>query len=346
MTTVETPKDAAPATADRRPPGGTVVAVELGIDRDRHPAARHGGRARWRSGSGSTSSSGGDFLTARNLWNLSVQSTSIAIMATGMVLHHRVAEHRSVGRVDARLPRLRDGDRPDRRHVRVPGVTSTSGPADQSVHLDRRARRSGSLLGRGRGLGPGLPRRVRRRPCVHRHARRLPGLARRHLPHGASRARRSRRSTRRSSVLGGGAEGLARRLEELAARPSSACAGDRPEHRPRPAATERYELDVRPMWIEVTLGIVGCGVVLARGRVSCAEQLRTSPITRRPDRHRLPGRDPDRRHAADELPGAPPPLRSLRVRLRRQPRGRRARRHQHPPHRHVHVHADGRAVSR
>ena len=26
--------------------------------------------------------SGGDFLTARNLWNLSVQSTSIAIMAT------------------------------------------------------------------------------------------------------------------------------------------------------------------------------------------------------------------------------------------------------------------------
>jgi D-xylose transport system permease protein len=28
----------------------------------------------------------GDFLTSRNLWNLSVQSTSIAIMATGMVL--------------------------------------------------------------------------------------------------------------------------------------------------------------------------------------------------------------------------------------------------------------------
>src|SRR5262245_20379759 len=30
--------------------------------------------------------SGGDLHTARNLWNLSVQSTSIAIMATGMVL--------------------------------------------------------------------------------------------------------------------------------------------------------------------------------------------------------------------------------------------------------------------
>jgi D-xylose transport system permease protein len=30
--------------------------------------------------------SGGNFITARNLWNLSVQSSSIAIMATGMVL--------------------------------------------------------------------------------------------------------------------------------------------------------------------------------------------------------------------------------------------------------------------
>src|SRR6188474_2676546 len=30
--------------------------------------------------------SGGLFLTSRNLWNLSVQSSSIAIMATGMVL--------------------------------------------------------------------------------------------------------------------------------------------------------------------------------------------------------------------------------------------------------------------
>jgi D-xylose transport system permease protein len=29
--------------------------------------------------------SGGDFITPRNLWNLSVQSASIAIMATGMV---------------------------------------------------------------------------------------------------------------------------------------------------------------------------------------------------------------------------------------------------------------------
>ncbi|MFN3766366.1 MAG: sugar ABC transporter permease, partial [Aliihoeflea sp.] len=30
--------------------------------------------------------SGGLFLTPRNLWNLSVQSSSVAVMATGMVL--------------------------------------------------------------------------------------------------------------------------------------------------------------------------------------------------------------------------------------------------------------------
>jgi D-xylose transport system permease protein len=71
------------------------------------PAARSGPEQRWRSyvsaaevdtrllglvGAliaiwiGFNVLSHGDFLTARNLWNLSVQSTSIAIMATGMVL--------------------------------------------------------------------------------------------------------------------------------------------------------------------------------------------------------------------------------------------------------------------
>src|SRR4249919_3879872 len=83
MTTVETPEDASPTTMTP-PPGRT-----------------------WRSAVASTEIdtrllgmvlaliaiwiafhvlSGGDFLTARNLWNLSVQSTSVAIMATGMVL--------------------------------------------------------------------------------------------------------------------------------------------------------------------------------------------------------------------------------------------------------------------
>ena len=56
--------------------------------------------------------SGGLFLTPRNLWNLSVQSSSIAIMATGMVL---IIVSRnidlSVGSLLG-LPRLHDGHGP------------------------------------------------------------------------------------------------------------------------------------------------------------------------------------------------------------------------------------------
>ena len=83
MTTVETPEDASPTTMTP-PPGRS-----------------------WRTALASTEIdtrllgmvlaliaiwiafhvlSDGNFLTARNLWNLSVQSTSVAIMATGMVL--------------------------------------------------------------------------------------------------------------------------------------------------------------------------------------------------------------------------------------------------------------------
>ena len=43
--------------------------------------------------------SGGLFLTPRNLWNLSVQTSSVAIMATGMVLVIVIAQHRPFGRL-------------------------------------------------------------------------------------------------------------------------------------------------------------------------------------------------------------------------------------------------------
>ena len=54
-------------------------------DRTRHPHARHGRRSLliWIV---FHILSGGLFLTPRNLWNLSVQSAPVAIMATGMVL--------------------------------------------------------------------------------------------------------------------------------------------------------------------------------------------------------------------------------------------------------------------
>ena len=45
------------------------------------------------------------FLTPRNLWILLVQTSSIAVMTTGMVLIIVMRQHRPVGRLDARLRR-------------------------------------------------------------------------------------------------------------------------------------------------------------------------------------------------------------------------------------------------
>src|SRR6478735_919677 len=86
MTTVETPTpEEGPATAAALPPAarswrGAVTSTEIDTRLFGMIAAL---LAIWIA---FHILSGGDFLTARNLWNLSVQSTSIAIMATGMVL--------------------------------------------------------------------------------------------------------------------------------------------------------------------------------------------------------------------------------------------------------------------
>jgi D-xylose transport system permease protein len=84
MTTVETPKDASAATSTTPQPGkswrATLTSTEIDTRLFGMVVALI---AIWIA---FHILSGGDFLTARNLWNLSVQSTSIAIMATGMVL--------------------------------------------------------------------------------------------------------------------------------------------------------------------------------------------------------------------------------------------------------------------
>jgi D-xylose transport system permease protein len=84
MTTVETPQDASTATGTGSRPGsgwrGVLASLELDTRLLGLVAALI---AIWIA---FNISSGGDFLTARNLWNLSVQSTSVAVMATGMVL--------------------------------------------------------------------------------------------------------------------------------------------------------------------------------------------------------------------------------------------------------------------
>ena len=139
--------------------------------------------------------------------------------------------------------------------------------------------------------------------------------------------------------LGGGAEGSLGDWRSWLRRPPRLC-GDHPEPRARTAATAALRAR-RPA--DVGRGHAGHRRLRGRARRSGAgrQQLRVSDHGR-PDWHRVPGGHPDRRHPADELPRAAPPLRSVRLCVRRQPRGRGARRHQHPPHGDADVHADGR----
>lgn len=83
MTTAETPVQPAPAAGSSPKPSGFKGALESMELDTRLLGMIIALVAIW---VGFNILSGGDFLTARNLWNLSVQSTSIAIMATGMVL--------------------------------------------------------------------------------------------------------------------------------------------------------------------------------------------------------------------------------------------------------------------
>ena len=277
--------------------------------------------------------SGGLFLTPRNLWNLSVQSSSVAIMATGMVLDHRVAQHRPVGRIG-------------------PGFTGTTMAMVQTEWLPnsgpaRPARTPGSSPSPSAspsapliGALPGLHHRLPRRPVLHRHPRRPARLG---GPRSSSsvRVRRSRPSTRSSSCSAAGRPvRSARRSAGSSA--SSPASGSSTASSPAGGGGGKYGFPVRPQWAEVTLMVVGVrGASSARsgsptatpGRPRWRQQYRQGP--EHPGRHRQPGPHRDRCRDRHDHPRDAPALRPLRVRHRRQPRGGRARRHQHPPDHHV-----------
>ena len=151
--------------------------------------------------------SGGLFLTPRNLWNLSVQSVVGCHHGDRHGARHRHPQHRSVGRLDARLRRHGHGRDPGRRAAEISRLRA-------SGNLDRRAGERGwcsaSLLGALQGCAD----RLSRHSVLHRHARRPSGLARRGLvgdaraDRGAARwhlqahGRRTRRIDRRDLELG------------------------------------------------------------------------------------------------------------------------------------------------
>ena len=167
---------------------------------------------------------------------------------------HRVAQHRPVGRVDARLRRLHDGDGPG--GVDPEDARPRLRPA---LHLDHRARcrpRPGRRHRRppGRSSSPtaASPR------SSSRSAACSSGAA---SSSSTRRARPSRRSTRPSS-----SSAAARRARSARAAAgwsaSSPASGSSTRSGPGRRRRRRYGFPVRPLWAEVLVGGVGCAAVL------------------------------------------------------------------------------------
>ncbi len=151
--------------------------------------------------------SGGLFLTPRNLWNLSVQSSSVAIMATGMVL---VIVTRnidlSIGSMLGFIGMIMGVTQADL----LPKLLGFDHPATWILTLA-----VGLLLGVAPRRVPGICDRLSRRSGLHRHAGRPARLARRGLVgderpdgraaglHVQAHGRRSGRLDRRGLELGG-----------------------------------------------------------------------------------------------------------------------------------------------
>ena len=159
--------------------------------------------------------SGGLFLTPRNLWNLSVQTSSVAIMATGMVL---VIVTRnidlSVGSMLGFIGMIMGVVQADL----LPKLLGFEHPATWILALA-----GGLVLGVMTRCVPRLGDRLSRHSGLHRHARRPAGLARRRLvgdqrsngradgQHVQAHGRRSGRLDRRHLELGRSAQSPASR---------------------------------------------------------------------------------------------------------------------------------------
>ena len=119
---------------------------------------------------------GHTFLTPRNLWNLSVQTAVVAIMATGMVLIIVTRNiDLSVGAVMAAVGMAMAVVQ----HDWLPKWIGFDHPLTWVIAIA-----VGLVARRGDRRVPGDDRRVRRRPVVHRDPRRVPRVARRRLVDG------------------------------------------------------------------------------------------------------------------------------------------------------------------
>jgi D-xylose transport system permease protein len=223
--------------------------------------------------------SGGDFLTARNLWNLSVQSTSIAIMATGMVL---IIVSRNI---DLSVGSLLGFLGYTMALVQTDGVLSFFGVDVSANSLQGKAYvwivalAFGIALGALVGLLQGFLVAYAGVPAF---IVTLGGfLVWRGLIFriGGKQGQTLAPLQSTFQLLGGGAKGsLGEWRSWLVA--VLACAAIVLSLVLARRRRQRHELGVRPMWAEITLGVVGCVAVIAG--VGLIANRYESPITHKP----------------------------------------------------------------
>ena len=223
--------------------------------------------------------SGGAFLTSRNLWNLSVQSTSIAIMATGMVL---IIVSRNI---DLSVGSLLGMLGYTMALVQTDGIFAFFGinvtwhglPNEAYVWIIALAfgLALGALVGTIQGFivaYVGVPAFIVTlggflvwRGAIFRM--------------GDKQGQTLAPLDDKFQLLGGGAKGnLGEWKSWLVA--LLTCAGIVLSIVLAHRARKRHDLGVRPLWVEVTLAVVGCGAVIAA--VGLVANKYDSPATHKP----------------------------------------------------------------
>jgi D-xylose transport system permease protein len=277
MTTVETPKDASALTGTTKPPGrswrGALTSAEVDT---RLVGMIIALAAIWIA---FHILSGGAFLTARNLWNLSVQSTSIAVMATGMVL---IIVSRNI---DLSVGSLLGFLGYTMALVQTDGVLSFFG-LDASVHgLQNRAYVWVIALALGLLLGAivgGVQGFIIAYVGVPSFIVTLGGfLVWRGLIFriGGKQGQTLAPLNPTFQLLGGGAKGAAGEWKSWALG-LLGCAFIVLTLWLARKSRRRHDLGTRPLWADVTIGVVGCLAVIAA--VGLVANKYESPITHKP----------------------------------------------------------------
>jgi D-xylose transport system permease protein len=277
MTTVETPKDSSGALSPTPQPGRNWRTVVSSTEIDtRLFGLMFALIAIWIA---FHILSGGDFLTSRNLWNLSVQSTSIAIMATGMVL---IIVSRNI---DLSVGSLLGFLGYTMALVQTDGVLSFFGIDVSASGLQGRAYVWVAAIALGLVLGAlvgGLQGFLVAYGGVPSFIVTLGGfLVWRGLIFriGGKQGQTLAPLDSTFQLLGGGAKGSLGDWKSWVLA-LLGCAGIVLSLVLARRRRQRYELGVRPIWAEVSLGVLGCGAVIAGiGLVANRYQ---SPITHNP----------------------------------------------------------------